>query len=152
MQQLVQNWALTRPCAACAVTTAPQRQSTVNLQQLLCCAWVAWELACTELALMGNFAKKSTTHAKIAMTSPWIQGGRDCTPPPCTQAVLMASAAWVVEILAKLSMRAASVHANPHATHAQHNSPKLGAGMAMRGLRAATPPRVPSDNRSPKWN
>ena len=40
--------------------------------------------------------------------------------PPCTQAVLMASVAWVLESLAKLSMRATAVHANYHATHAQH--------------------------------
>jgi hypothetical protein len=35
----------------------------------------------------------------------------------------MANVAWVVDFLAKMSMRATAVHANYHATHAQNNSP-----------------------------
>jgi hypothetical protein len=34
---------------------------------------------------MDNFADKSTTHAKIAMTSPWIQEGSAGAPFICTQ-------------------------------------------------------------------
>jgi hypothetical protein len=36
----------------------------------------------------------------------------------------MANFAWVVNIFAKLSMRDAAVHANWHATHAQHYNAK----------------------------
>jgi hypothetical protein len=48
---------------------------------VLCCAWVAWELACTDVALMDNFVKISTTHVKIAMRTAWIQWGRAGAPP-----------------------------------------------------------------------
>jgi hypothetical protein len=68
---------------------------------------------------MDNFDKCSTTHAKFAMRTAWVQGGR---APPCIQGEVMANFAWVVDLLAKLSMRATAVHANDHARHAQHNS------------------------------
>jgi hypothetical protein len=70
---------------------------------------------------MDNFAKMSTTHATFAMTSPCIQGGRTCAPP-LYPGNSHGNFAWVVEILAKLSMRATAVHTNYHATHAQRNS------------------------------
>ena len=55
------------------------------------------------------------------MRTAWVQGGAQARPP-CSQGEAMAISAWVVDILSKLSMRATAVHANYHATHAQHNS------------------------------
>jgi hypothetical protein len=54
---------------------------------------------------MDNFANISTTHANIAMRTAWVQGGaRQRAPPPCIQGEVMANFAWVVDMLAKLSM------------------------------------------------
>jgi hypothetical protein len=84
------------------------RWLTVNYIVLrVCCVR---KLACTEESLIEKVANISTTHATVAMTR------------PCLQAVVMAMFAWVVEILATLSMRDESVHASQYAEHAQHNN------------------------------
>ena len=67
---------------------------------------------------MDNFANKSTTHANLAKRTAWVQGGGAHARSPCIQGEVMAIFAWVVDILAKLSMRAIAVHADYHATHA----------------------------------
>jgi hypothetical protein len=57
----------------------------------------------------------------IAMRTAWVQWGA-LRALPCIQGEVMAICAWVLDFFAKLSMRATSVHAKSHATHAQHNT------------------------------
>jgi hypothetical protein len=56
--------------------------------------------------------QKSTTNANKYHDFSLDTGGGALAGPPCTQAVLMANVGWVVDILAKLSMRPTAIHAN----------------------------------------